>query len=119
LNNLVNESPLLQIKKLSKSYQGNQFVFADIHFDVNAHEVVCLLGASSCGKSSLLKALAGLHSVNSGEILFKGKALNKPDASIGVVFQDPCLLPWLNVQQNAAFALTLHRKANITQAEIQ
>ena len=114
-----NSVKLLQINGLSKAYQDNRPVFADINFEVNAHEVVCLLGASGCGKSSLLKALAGLHPVNKGEILFKGSLLNKPNASIGVVFQDPCLLPWLNVQQNAAFGLTLHREAHITQAEIQ
>ena len=101
-------TPLLQVNNLSKSYQGNRPVFANIDFDVKAHEVVCLLGASGCGKSSLLKALAGLHPVNGGEILFNGKPLHKPDARIGLVFQDPCLLPWLTVQQNTAFPLTLH-----------
>ena len=119
MNTPVNESPLLQINNLSKAYQGNQQVFSNINFDVKAHEIVCLLGASGCGKSSLLKALAGLHPVNGGEILFKGKALHKPDASIGLVFQDPCLLPWLNVRQNTAFSLTLHRESKISQAEIQ
>lgn len=115
----MNNLPLLQIKNLSKSYKANQPVFSNINFDVNAHEIVCLLGASGCGKSSLLKALAGLHGINSGEILFKGKPLTKPDASISVVFQDPCLLPWLNVQQNAAFALTLHSETKISQADVK
>lgn len=112
-------TPLLQANNLSKAYQGNRQVFANINFEVRAHEVVCLLGASGCGKSSLLKALAGLHPVNGGEILFKGKPLHKPDASIGLVFQAPCLLPWLNVHQNTAFPLTLHRESKISQAEIQ
>lgn len=119
MNSPVNESPLLQVSNLSKAYQGNKQVFSNINFDVKSHEVVCLLGASGCGKSSLLTAIAGLHPVNSGEILFKGKSLNKPDASIGLVFQDPCLLPWLNVHQNTAFPLTLHRESKISQAEIQ
>jgi len=112
-------TPLLQANNLSKAYQGNRQVFSNITFEVKAHEVVCLLGASGCGKSSLLKALAGLHPVDGGEILFKGKPVHKPDASIGLVFQDPCLLPWLNVHQNTAFPLTLHRESKISQAEIQ
>ncbi|MGZ4954542.1 MAG: ABC transporter ATP-binding protein [Methylobacter sp.] len=112
-------TPLLQVTNLSKAYQGSRKVFSNITFDVKAHEVVCLLGASGCGKSSLLKTLAGLHPVNGGTILFKGKPVHKPDPSIGLVFQDPCLLPWLNVSQNAAFSLTLHRESKISQAEIQ
>jgi NitT/TauT family transport system ATP-binding protein len=112
-------TPLLQVNNLAKSYQDSRPVFADIDFDVNAHEVVCLLGASGCGKSSLLKALAGLHPVDNGEILFNGKPLHKPDARIGLVFQDPCLLPWLTVQQNAAFPLTLQCEAKLNRAEIQ
>jgi NitT/TauT family transport system ATP-binding protein len=116
---LHNESCLLQIKNLSKAYKGKQPVFSDINFEVGSHEVVCLLGASGCGKSSLLMALAGLHPVNEGEILFKEKSLHKPDSGIGLVFQDTCLLPWLNVYQNAAFPLTLHRESKMSQAEIQ
>lgn len=119
MNTPDNEPPLLQISNLSKAYQGNQQVFSNINFDVKSHEIVCLLGASGCGKSSLLNALAGLHPINGGTVLFKGKPAHKPDAGIGLVFQDPCLLPWLNVQQNTAFSLTLHREPKINQAEIQ
>jgi NitT/TauT family transport system ATP-binding protein len=116
--NLIFMAPPVTNEQL-QAYKGNQRVFSGINFEVKSHEVVCLLGASGCGKSSLLKALAGLHPVNGGEILFKGKSLHKPDASIGLVFQDPCLLPWLNVRQNTAFPLTLHRESKISQTEIQ
>jgi NitT/TauT family transport system ATP-binding protein len=111
-------TPLLQINNLAKTYQGARPVFADIDFDVNASEVVCLLGASGCGKSSLLKALAGLHPVDDGEIRFKGSLLNKPDARIGLVFQSACLLPWLTVRQNAAFPLTLQCEAKLSRKEV-
>lgn len=112
-------TPLLQVNNLAKTYQGGRPVFADIDFNVDVSEVVCLLGASGCGKSSLLKALAGLHPVDGGDIRFKGQVLNKPDARIGLVFQSACLLPWLTVRQNAAFPLTLECEAKLSREEVR
>jgi NitT/TauT family transport system ATP-binding protein len=116
------ERPLLQAKRLSKEYFSKNRtlrVFEDIDLEVRPHEVVCLLGASGCGKSSLLTALAGLNPGSGGQILFDGRPLNKPDARLSLVFQDPCLLPWLNVRQNTAFALTLSGGPKLTRHEIQ
>jgi NitT/TauT family transport system ATP-binding protein len=116
------EPPLLKAERLSKEYRGKNRtlqVFEDIDLEVRPHEVVCLLGASGCGKSSLLTVLAGLNPVSGGQILFDGEPHNKPDARLSLVFQDPCLLPWLNVRQNTAFALTLSGGPKLTRHEIQ
>ncbi len=118
-NNTDGVFALLKASGLSKAYRNHQPVLADIHFEVRSREVVCLLGASGCGKSSLLMALAGLQPINSGQILFHGQPLTRPDTAIGLMFQDPCLLPWLTVEQNTALALTLHNTTRKPRRAIQ
>lgn len=113
---------LLQARGLSKHYLAkNRYVqvFENIDLDVRPHEIVCLLGASGCGKSSLLTTLAGLQKADAGEIRFSGESLTKPDSRLGMMFQDPCLLPWLNVRQNVAFGLTLNAGPKLSKIEIE
>lgn len=118
----IPEPALLEVRGLTKQYLGKKRtvkVFENIDLQVRPHEVVCLLGASGCGKSSLLTTLAGLQSADSGHIFFAGKSLNKPDPRLGMMFQDPCLLPWLSVQQNVAFALTLDAGPKLSKDEVR
>jgi len=115
-------APLLQVRGLSKEYRSRKTclrVFQGIDLDVYPNEVVCLLGPSGCGKSSLLMTLAGLEPVSGGRILFDGNAIVGPNPRQGLVFQDPCLLPWLTVRQNAAFPLMLRRAPKLSRQEIQ
>ncbi|WP_223146864.1 ABC transporter ATP-binding protein [Methylomonas fluvii] len=123
----VNHSPasddtLLEVRGLAKQYLSKNHtiaVFDNIDLQVRPHEVICLLGASGCGKSSLLTTLAGLQTANAGEIRFAGEALNKPDPRLGMMFQDPCLLPWLNVRQNISFGLTLDTGPKFCKVELK
>ena len=113
---------LLQARGLSKHYRSKTRrvqVFENIDLDVRPHEIVCLLGASGCGKSSLLTTLAGLQKADAGEIRFSGEQLTKPHPHLGMMFQDPCLLPWLNVRQNIAFGLTLNAGPKLGKTEIE
>lgn len=113
---------LLQARGLSKHYRAKNRcvqVFENIDLDVRPHEIVCLLGASGCGKSSLLNTLAGLQKADAGEIRFSGESLTKPDPRLGMMFQDPCLLPWLNVRQNVAFGLTLNAGPRLSKIDIE
>ncbi|MET0263454.1 MAG: ABC transporter ATP-binding protein [Rariglobus sp.] len=113
------ETPLLEVRNVSKTY-GHRTrpvtAFTDVSFNVNAGETVVLLGASGCGKSSLLKAIAGLHSVDTGTLQIQSRPLNGPAPEVGLVFQQPVLLPWLDAAANVAFSLQLKHAPSLTRA---
>src|SRR6185503_11432612 len=63
-------------------------------------QFVCLVGHSGCGKSTVLSMLAGLQTPTEGVIILAGKEVTGPGPDRGVVFQSPCLLPWLSAFNN-------------------
>jgi len=69
-------------------------------------EVISLVGESGAGKTTLLRILAGLETQFVGHVNLDGECVKRPSRRIQVVFQDNCLLPWLNVEGNVAFAIT-------------
>jgi NitT/TauT family transport system ATP-binding protein len=76
-----------------------------ISFRVCRGEFVALLGPSGCGKSTLLRLVAGLDFPSAGSLLAEGGAIEGPDPSRVVVFQDPTLYPWRTVWGNVALGL--------------
>ncbi|MBT5368428.1 MAG: ABC transporter ATP-binding protein [Nitrospinaceae bacterium] len=72
----------------------------DINLEIEEGEFVCIVGPSGCGKSTLLKILSGLLSITSGSASLMGKAITGPHSDVGIVFQDPILLPWRTVLNN-------------------
>lgn len=95
---------LIRIKNLCKTYRtirGEEVeALREISLTIERQEFVTIVGPSGCGKSTILKILAGLLSKTSGEIILDGTPVTKPRSDIGVVFQDPVLLPWRNVLEN-------------------
>jgi ABC-type nitrate/sulfonate/bicarbonate transport system ATPase subunit len=88
----------LEVDITSKTYDSvageRQDVIAGINFTINAGEVAVFVGPSGCGKSTMLRILAGLdHN-------YKGRISRPADARIGMVFQEPRLLPWRSVDEN-------------------
>src|SRR5207247_956973 len=79
-------------------------------FAIEKGEFVCLLGPSGCGKSTLLMMIAGLEAVTDGRILAGGALMTEPRAEIGIVFQDPTLLPWKTTLQNILFPIEMMRR---------
>ncbi|MBY5444034.1 ABC transporter ATP-binding protein [Rhizobium leguminosarum] len=96
------------IRHLSKSYRLNGAplqVLKDINLHVRSGESLAIVGASGSGKTTLLRVLAGLEDSDTGEVLVDGKAVRGVGAERAVIFQEPRLLPWLDVLDNVSFGL--------------
>jgi NitT/TauT family transport system ATP-binding protein len=72
-------------------------------FRIKSGEFVCLLGASGCGKSTILNLVAGFDQADRGEVLLDGRPIHAPGPERGMVFQQPTLFPWLSVRDNVTF----------------
>lgn len=97
----------LSINQLTCGY-GTQTILQDLTLSLEKEEIVCLLGASGCGKTTLLKAIAGLQPIEQGQILLAGKDLTYTELNqrqIGLIFQDYALFPHLTVAENITFGL--------------
>ena len=108
-------SSKLAIDNVSKSFQsasGTVLALDHVSLQVNEGEFVCLVGASGCGKTTLLNIIAGLEKPDSGNVLADGKPITNPGRDRLVMFQEPALFPWLNVFGNVLFGLKL--KPNLT-----
>jgi len=103
--------PIIEVSKLAKDFNAGRAVLralADVSFSVEEGRFVTLVGPSGCGKSTLLQILAGLIGATSGQVLIEGKRISAPmPDKIGMVFQDPTLLPWKTALANVEFPLDL------------
>jgi sulfonate transport system ATP-binding protein len=97
---------MLELARLSKTYADGTHALADITLDVRESEIVSLVGGSGCGKTTLLRLIAGLDRPSAGEIRLDGERLSEPSPAVGIVFQEPRLLPWLTVADNVGFGLS-------------
>lgn len=101
----------LQLHAIHKSY-GDVEVLTDIDMSIDVGEFVTILGASGCGKTTLLKIIAGFERANSGKVMLAGSDLTQTSPSrreIGMVFQNYALFPHMTVFQNVAFPLEMRR----------
>ncbi|WP_343731952.1 ABC transporter ATP-binding protein [Duganella sp.] len=92
----------LDIHVEEKRY-GARTVLRDVSLQLQEGEMVSLIGASGCGKSSLLSIASGLDRSFKGQIKLDGAPLKGVSSDIGFIFQEPRLFPWLTVAENVAF----------------
>jgi putative spermidine/putrescine transport system ATP-binding protein len=99
----------LSLRGVTFSY-GSTVVIRNLSLDVEPGEMIALLGASGCGKTTLLKLIAGLLPSGPGTIAFDGEAMNGVPVEMrrtGMVFQKPLLFPYLSVEENVGFSLKM------------
>jgi nitrate/nitrite transport system ATP-binding protein len=96
-------APVLELFKLSKAYptpKGPAVIVKEFNLNIAPGEFVTLIGHSGCGKSTVLSMVAGLTDVTDGAMILSGRETNDAGPDRGVVFQSPCLLPWMTAFEN-------------------
>ncbi len=99
---------ILEIRDLHKEFyiKGQKFeVLSGVNLEVKRGEMIAIVGASGCGKSTMLKLITTLESISSGEILLDGEAVKGPSPKCSMIFQEARLFPWLTVRQNIEFVI--------------
>jgi NitT/TauT family transport system ATP-binding protein len=104
----------IRVEGLGK-YYGALEVFRDIDLEVGDREIVAIVGASGCGKTTLLRCIDGLIAPTRGKIDIEGERVTSPLPGIAMVFQHFGLFPWKTVFANVAYGLRL---AGVSKAEI-
>lgn len=111
----MSEAIELKLKEVSKSFSRVDSTevtnaVTDVNISMFNGEFVSLVGTSGCGKSTILRMIAGLIAPTTGEITINGDKITAPGPDIGMVFQKPTLFPWLTVEDNVAFSLKMQGK---------
>ena len=126
LHQSTSEIPLIEARSFSKSF-GSKKVHKELNFSLFSNEVVSLIGGSGSGKSVLLRAMIGLESPDSGQILFKGRDIthlseeqwNEVRKSIAYAFQGGALFDSLTVEENLLYPLDAHTRFSRAEKQIK
>jgi NitT/TauT family transport system ATP-binding protein len=111
-----NRAGELRVENLFFSYDGQRMMLENINLVIPEGEFVCLLGASGCGKTTLLRLLAGLERPSNGRIIWRGRPVTGPSLDRGIVFQEYSLFPWFRLRDNVALAIE-KAGSGVTRAE--
>jgi sulfonate transport system ATP-binding protein len=96
---------MLVLDHVGKTYPNGVHALEGISLTVAPGEILVVIGGSGCGKSTMLRAISGLDTPSQGTTSLDGAAITAPREEIGIIFQEPRLLPWLTVADNVGFGL--------------
>jgi len=96
---------MLSLERVGKTYPNGVHALDAVTLTVAPGEIVAVIGGSGCGKSTLLRAISGLDTPTQGMVRLDDLAITTPHESIGIIFQEPRLLPWLTVADNVGFGI--------------
>jgi sulfonate transport system ATP-binding protein len=96
---------MLLLDRVDKTYPNGVRALERFSAQIPQGEIVAIIGGSGCGKSTLLRAIAGLDRASAGNVALDGTTITAPHPKIGIIFQEPRLLPWLTVADNIGFGL--------------
>jgi len=100
---------IARVRKQFVSHDGSRVLaLDDVSFDVGEGEFLTIVGPSGCGKSTLLHIMAGVLERSGGSIHLRGEPIAGPRRDVGVVFQEPLLLPWRTVLDNVLLPIEVH-----------
>jgi len=96
---------MLTITTVDKRYPNGTLALSGLSLSIGAGEIVAIVGGSGCGKSTLLRLISGLDTPSRGHLALDGTPIQAPRPEIGVVFQEPRLMPWLTIADNVGFGI--------------
>ncbi len=112
--------PAIKFENVSRTFKtddGQEIVaLHDLSFEVAKNEFVAIVGPSGCGKSTILRLVAGLLPSTTGEVSIYGAKVTEPPDMVGIVFQKPTLLPWLDIAANTVFPMR-HKYGTVSEAD--
>lgn len=109
------QAVVLKLEDVSKSFpkvekEDITHALDHINLEMKSGEFISLVGTSGCGKSTILRLIAGLITPTVGKVTMNQEEITKPHPDRGMVFQKPTLFPWLTVEQNIGFSLKTQDK---------
>src|SRR6516164_8286820 len=102
---------MLVLDRVGKTYPNGVRALDGVSLQVAPGEILMVIGGSGCGKSTMLRAISGLDTPTQGRVVLDGAVITAPHEKIGIIFQEPRLLPWLRVADNVGFGLAEQPKA--------
>lgn len=96
---------MLVLDHVGKTYPNGVHALENFSARIQPGEIVAIIGGSGCGKSTLLRAISGLDRATTGSVTLDTVSITAPNEKVGIIFQEPRLLPWLSVADNIGFGL--------------
>lgn len=95
---------------LTKKF-GDLLVLDNMNFEVEAGELLCVVGPTGCGKTTFLNSLTNLYQITSGQILIDDEPVDLKKHNVSYIFQENSTMPWLTVEENIRFGLDIKKVA--------